>query len=91
MIEICTPVLSAAALEASELNRPFPVEMLDRLAMPALLMQGTRSGAHFRDTVHRLAELLPRSRVVDIDSAGHLGPITHAQTVAEELISFFQS
>jgi pimeloyl-ACP methyl ester carboxylesterase len=90
VMEICTSVLSAAALEIPELNRPFPIEMLDTLAMPALLMQGTRSGDHFKDAVHRLAEALPRSRVVDIDGAGHLGPMTHAQTVANELIFFFE-
>lgn len=89
VVELCTPVLPAVALEAREVDRPFPIETCELLTMPVLLMQGARSGDHFKDAVHLLAGALPRSRVVEINDAGHLGPVTHPQTVAEELISFF--
>jgi pimeloyl-ACP methyl ester carboxylesterase len=89
VVGLCTPVLAVTALEARDVNRPFSIETCDMLTMPVLLMQGTRSGDHFKDAIHLLAGALPRSRVVDINDAGHLGPVTHPQAVAEELISFF--
>ena len=90
VIDACAPVLPAAVLDIPELNRPLPIEMLDMLTMPALLMQGTRSADHFKDAVRHLAEVLPRARVVNFEGAGHVGPVTHPQAVADELISFFK-
>lgn len=57
--------------------------------MPVLLLEGSRSSDHYRDAVRSLCETLDDARVVEIDGAGHMGPVTHSQAVAEELVSFF--
>jgi pimeloyl-ACP methyl ester carboxylesterase len=76
--------------ELPELNRPIDTESLKKLTMPVLLLEGTRSGNHFKDVLRSLDETLDHARVVSITGAGHLGPMTHAEAVAQELVSFFK-
>jgi pimeloyl-ACP methyl ester carboxylesterase len=90
VVDLCAPVLPAVVLEGPEVNRPIDTKVIEKLTMPVLLVQGTRSGMHFKDAVRHLTATLPRSRVVEISGAGHLGPLTHPQLVANELIAFFK-
>jgi pimeloyl-ACP methyl ester carboxylesterase len=72
-----------------DMNRPIDTGVFERLVMPVLLIEGTRSSDHYKDAVRLLSETLHDARVIQVDGAGHLGPTTHAQAVAEELVAFF--
>jgi pimeloyl-ACP methyl ester carboxylesterase len=58
---------------------------------PTLLLTGTRSNEYLQDGVGALAELLPESRVAEVDGAGHAGVATAPAAVADELQSFLTS
>jgi pimeloyl-ACP methyl ester carboxylesterase len=59
-----------------------------RLAIPVLIMVGTRSAPFYSQAAQRLAQRLRDVTVVDIDGAGHLGPQLVADRVAEAIIHF---
>ena len=52
------------------------------LKCPVLIMRGEDALRPSRIIADRLAELLPDSRLLVIDGAGHMGPFTHASKVA---------
>jgi pimeloyl-ACP methyl ester carboxylesterase len=90
VVELCAPILPVSVRELPELNRPVDTDSLERLTMPVLLLEGTRSGTHFKDASRHLDEKLDHARVIAITGAGHLGPLTHAEAVSQELISFLE-
>ena len=61
---------------------PTPASAYRALKCPALIMRGERALKPSRIIAERLAELLPDSRLLVIDGAGHMGPFTHASKVA---------
>ena len=77
--------------EVRELNRPTEADVLEQLTMPVLLLQGSESAQHWKSAVRSLEGTLPDVRVVEIPDAGHLGPGTHAEEVADALVSFFKN
>lgn len=56
-----------------------------RLQMPVWLLHGSATRASARAVAERLATLLPAVQRAEIRGAGHLGPITHATTVADAM------
>ncbi|MGY4831269.1 alpha/beta fold hydrolase [Sphaerotilaceae bacterium SBD11-9] len=58
-------------------------DALARLGMPILLMHGTHTRAPARRIAELLAHALPHAQRCPLDGAGHLGPITHAETVTQ--------
>lgn len=56
-------------------------EVLARLEMPVLLLRGSATRAPARRVTELLAQALPHAQCGVLPDAGHLGPITHAQTV----------
>jgi pimeloyl-ACP methyl ester carboxylesterase len=60
----------------------------ERLTLPVLILQGTRTHPVYEDIVSDLAGRLPDARVVHVDGAGHLGPQLAAEAVAEEISRF---
>jgi pimeloyl-ACP methyl ester carboxylesterase len=58
-----------------------PAPAYEVIRAPTLLLTGQRSPIAVRRVVARLAERLPRARVVEIEGAGHMGPLTHADQV----------
>lgn len=66
------------ALFAAAWNAP----VLRRLRMPVLLMRGECTRAAARRVSELLAAALPQAQSVELYGAGHLGPITHRDTVA---------
>lgn len=65
------------ALFAAEWTAP----MLAPLQMPVLLLRGSNTRAPARLVSELLAQALPHAQCGVLQGAGHLGPITHAQTV----------
>lgn len=68
---------------------PTSPTVLSRIEMPVLLLMATASRRWFIDSVHHVAEHLRDARVSQINGAGHFGPHTHPEAVAEEIIRFF--
>jgi pimeloyl-ACP methyl ester carboxylesterase len=63
--------------------RPEPESLGYRaLKCPVLIMRGEHALKPSRIIADRLAELLPNSRLLVIDGAGHMGPFTHSSKVA---------
>lgn len=87
--ELTEPVLPSAVKELPELNRPADLSSLARIRVPLALFQGSRSGDHFGQAVRLVQEHVPHSRVIGVEDAGHLGPMTHPNAVADELVHFF--
>lgn len=58
------------------------------VSVPTLLLTGSRSPAVLGRMATRLAALLPRLRLLTIEGAGHMGPVTYPGPVAEAVRGF---
>jgi pimeloyl-ACP methyl ester carboxylesterase len=58
-----------------------PLAAYGRIAVPTLILSGTRSPRPTRRIAELLAESLPASRLQTIDGAGHMLPLTHRDAV----------
>lgn len=65
------------------------MDLLERVDMPVLLLEGSDTHPFYADIVRELDERLGDSRVREVAGAGHLGPLLAAEAVAEELARFF--
>lgn len=68
---------------------PTSPTILGSIEVPVLLMGGTASRRWFSDSVRHVARHVRDARVAKITGAGHFGPHTHPEAVAEEIIRFF--
>jgi pimeloyl-ACP methyl ester carboxylesterase len=64
------------------IEEPTPASAYDTLNFPVLTLRGERAPMPTRVIAERLSELLPTSRLLVIDGAGHMGPLTHAPVVS---------
>lgn len=87
-LEIAEANIGVGSKEAPELDRPLDDVVVEKLTMPVLLLQGALSGPHFKDAVRHLAERIHHARVVEVPDAGHMGPLTAAESVAQKLVDF---
>jgi pimeloyl-ACP methyl ester carboxylesterase len=62
--------------------------MLPQLLIPTLIFQGSRDKAIPEGFAQRASTLIPRSKVVTVDS-GHFIPLNNPEVVAAELLNFF--
>ena len=83
--------ISVAVQELPEVNRPFEDASLATLTMPVLVLHGERSRIEFKNAARHLSGRLNDARGVEIAGAGHIGPLTAPEGVANELIGFFSS
>jgi pimeloyl-ACP methyl ester carboxylesterase len=88
--ELAAPNLTAVLLEVDQWGPPQLSDpaLPERLTMPVLILQGTRTHPLFLNIVQDLASRIPDARVIDVDGAGHLGPQLAAEAVAEEISRF---
>ncbi|MEM9578680.1 MAG: alpha/beta hydrolase [Pseudomonadota bacterium] len=63
---------------------------LSRVAMPVLLMTGTQSPGIVNAIAKALVTRLPLAQRIEIAGAGHMGPVTHAEDVANAVGSFLE-
>jgi pimeloyl-ACP methyl ester carboxylesterase len=75
--ELTGPVLPANVKELPELNRPVDLPALASIRIRLALLQGSQSGDHFKRADRLVQEHVPHSRVIEIEGAGHLAPLTH--------------
>lgn len=66
---------------AAALAETTPAEAYQACTVPTLLLRGRESRAPARQIVDLLARLLPRSKILEIEGAGHMAPLTHADAV----------
>lgn len=69
-------------------DEPTPAAAFRALDLPVLLLVGARSPLSSRAVARRLAALLPRVETVELDSLGHMGPVTHPDVVNERIAQF---
>jgi pimeloyl-ACP methyl ester carboxylesterase len=89
--ELTGPVLPSAAKELPELNRPVDLPALSGISVPLTLIEGSRTGDHFRQADRLVQQQVPHSRVIEVEGVGHLAPLTHPNAVADELVNLFPS
>jgi pimeloyl-ACP methyl ester carboxylesterase len=68
---------------------PTDPAVLSKIAVPVLLMVGTRTKRWFVDSARHLARHVGDARIREIAGAGHYGPRTFPEAVAGELVHFF--
>lgn len=74
--------LGAVALNFwAGLNDSTGAERFAAVAVPTLVVRGARSPLAGRRVAARVAEVLPGARLVTLDGAGHMAPVTHADAV----------
>jgi pimeloyl-ACP methyl ester carboxylesterase len=62
-----------------------PASAYGVIEAPVLLLGGEKTPFAARRVVEHLKSSLPRARVVTVASAGHMGPLTHADVVNEAI------
>lgn len=74
-------------------HSPSPTDprVLKQISAPVLILRGTRSAmTWFTGSAQHAARHIPDATVRPIAGAGHLGALTHAEAVTDELIQFFE-
>jgi len=86
------PLFNLESKQASGSGRPGATspETLSQIEVPALLLHGDRSSRWFSDSVRHVAEHIPDAGTRQIDGAAHFGPLTHPESVADEMSRFFR-
>jgi len=71
-------------------DEPTPPQAFGALDVPVLLMVGSKSPLSSRAVARRLARLLPRAELAELEGLGHMGPITHPEVVNERIRGFLE-
>jgi pimeloyl-ACP methyl ester carboxylesterase len=77
---------AVAQFWASEFSETTPVKAYKQLTVPTLLVRGTRTRVTAWEIISLLHGSLPNSRLVDIEGAGHMAPLTHAADVNKVIV-----
>lgn len=85
------PNLLAVFQQLVTYDGPMPDDpaVLGAISAPVMVLHGTQTKPIFRDSARFVAAHVPDAQVVEIPGAGHLGPLSHPETIAETLIEFF--
>lgn len=73
--------------ELGDLRRRVPW-LPERIAAPLLALHGEQARPHHRRAMSHVAELVTDGRRVEIAGAGHAGPHTHPDDVADAIVDF---
>jgi pimeloyl-ACP methyl ester carboxylesterase len=68
------------------IEEPTPADAYRALTFPVLILRGEHAPAPTRLIAQGLSTLLPASRLVVVDGAGHMGPLTHAPEVSASIV-----
>jgi pimeloyl-ACP methyl ester carboxylesterase len=71
-------------------DEPTPLDAFAELDVPVLLMLGKRSPLSSRAVTQRLARVLPKGKVVELDGLGHMGPVTDPDAVNPLIVRFLE-
>jgi pimeloyl-ACP methyl ester carboxylesterase len=70
---------------AALMGDPMELRQMRRLTMATLILRGEKAPPATRLLAERIARAIPKGRVLDIAGAGHMGPLTHRDIVAERM------
>jgi pimeloyl-ACP methyl ester carboxylesterase len=68
------------------IENPTPASAYRALAFPVLILRGEHAPQPTRLVAEGLSALLPASRLIVVDGAGHMGPFTHAADVSRLIV-----
>jgi len=89
------PILAAIAnvggWRQALFSEPTTLAALARIDQPVLLMTGSDSPASSLGVAGLLAQSLPRVQVLAFDGLGHMGPVTHPDTVNDAVARFLDT
>lgn len=71
-------------------TEPTSLEAFRSLDVPVLYMTGKRSTASAHGVAKLLTNALPRVEVVEFEALGHMGPVTHPESVNEVILQFLE-
>ena len=63
------------------IEEPTPLAAYGELRMPVLVMRGEHAPRPTRTIAEMLPSMVPQARLMVVDGAGHMGPLTHGSTV----------
>jgi pimeloyl-ACP methyl ester carboxylesterase len=72
------------------LREPTPLAAFASLDLPVLYLMGKKSPASSRGVARILMRVLPRVEALELDSLGHMGPVTHADVVNAAIARFLE-
>jgi pimeloyl-ACP methyl ester carboxylesterase len=72
------------------LSEPTPLAAFRALDVPVLYMVGKHTTASARGVAQRLCAVLPRVERVELEDAGHMGPVTHPEIVNDAIARFLE-
>jgi pimeloyl-ACP methyl ester carboxylesterase len=78
---------AAMVAELEDLARAAPWTP-ERVRLPVLALRGERARPHHRRATDLLADVLPSCRVQIVPGAGHVGPNTDPDAVAQRVVTF---
>lgn len=88
------PIMDSIALVPSWtnalFNEPTSLQEFSGLQVPVLYMIGKDSPSSSRGVAKLLTQALPRVEVVEFEGLGHMGPVTHPETVNETVCRFLE-
>jgi len=87
---IAASVTNVRSWEHALSTEPTPLAAFRSLDVPVLYMVGKRSTPSAHGVARLLTTTLPRVEVVEFEKLGHMGPVTHPDTVNEAIGQFLE-
>ncbi|WP_369044777.1 alpha/beta fold hydrolase [Sinomonas sp. P10A9] len=84
------PAALAACFAGTEEDPGLPEAVIAQLALPALLMAGTRDPQRLEDS-RRAAQLMPNARFIELPGRTHAGTLAPAGPILDELVPFLRA
>ena len=75
----------------AQASRPDSRPSLVAIRVPTIVISGSDDAVCPPDLQHEMTQLIPDSRHVVIDGAGHMSPLDHPQQVAEHLLAWLEA
>ncbi|WP_347755468.1 alpha/beta hydrolase [Agrococcus sp. ProA11] len=69
---------------------PEEPEVLGAIRAPVLVLHGSQTGTFMQASAQHVIDHVRDARAVTIPGAGHTGPLTHPEAIAEQLFRFFE-
>lgn len=84
------PAALAACFTGTEEDPGLPEAVVAQLALPALLMAGTRDPQRLEDS-RRAAQLMPNARFIELPGRTHAGTLAPPGPILDELVPFLRA
>jgi len=85
---ILASIVNIRQWAAALLDEPTPLSAFSTLQVPVLFMTGSESRMPARAVARLLTGVLPQIEAVELKGVGHMGPITHTESVNDVIVRF---